>query len=163
MLNRPRVGDVIRFWFEELVEDDWFSKSDAIDAQIRDRFLLLHEQLVAKDGPCVTAPRPLLAAIIVLDQFSRHLFRDTSRAFASDSIARRFARMVIEKGFDAVMRKQERLFLYLPFQHSEDGEDQGCRFTFSSNLVMRNGERAMPWPTRRSSIDSAAFHTVMPL
>ena len=128
------VGDVIRFWFEELVKDDWFSKSDAIDAQIRDRFLLLHKQLVAQGGPGVTAPRSLLAAVIVLDQFSRHLFRDTSRAFASDSIARRLARTVIEKGFDAAMRNQERLFLYLPFQHSEDREDQALSLQLFEQL-----------------------------
>src|SRR5918995_626330 len=117
-------GDVIRFWFEELTEDHWFSRSDDIDAQVRERFLTLHEQLVAHDGPDVIAPRPLLGAIIVLDQFSRNMFRGTPRAFAADFIARRLARTTIEQGFDATMRKQERLFIYLPFQHSEDREDQ---------------------------------------
>lgn len=118
------VGDVICFWFEKLKEDHWFSRSDDIDAQIRERFLTLHEQLVAHDGPGVTAPRPLLAAVLVLDQFSRNMFRGTPRAFAADVIARRLARTAVEQGFDAAMRKQERLFLYLPFQHSEDREDQ---------------------------------------
>lgn len=118
------VGDVIRFWFEELRENDWFSGGDDIDAQIRARFLELHEQLVARDGADVTAPRPLLAAVIVLDQFSRNMFRGTPQAFAADVIARRLAKTAIERGFDAAMKEQERLFLYLPFQHSEDREDQ---------------------------------------
>jgi len=118
------VNDVFRFWFEEVTKDHWFSRSDEIDAQVRQRFLTLHERLVEHDGPGVTAPRPLLAAVIVLDQFSRNMFRGTPRAFAADFIARRLAKAAIEHGFDAAMSKQERLFLYLPFQHSEDGEDQ---------------------------------------
>lgn len=118
------VADVIRFWFEELKEDHWFSRSDDIDAQIRERFLALHEQLVADDGRNVTAPRPLLAGVIVLDQFSRNMFRGTARAYAADFIARRLAGTAIEQGFDAAMRKNERLFFYLPFEHSEDREDQ---------------------------------------
>jgi len=118
------VSDVISFWFEELKQEHWFSRSNAIDMQIRERFQTLHEQLVAQDGPGVTNPRPLLATVVVLDQFSRNIYRSTARAYAADSIARRLARTAVEKGFDAAMNKQERLFLYLPFQHSEDREDQ---------------------------------------
>ncbi|MDP9198810.1 MAG: DUF924 domain-containing protein [Pseudomonadota bacterium] len=114
----------MRFWFEELTEDQWFAKRDDIDARVRERFLTLHEQLVESDGPGVAASRPLLAATIVLDQFSRNLFRENQRAYAADHIARRLARTAIEHGFDAGMKKRERLFLYLPFQHSEDREDQ---------------------------------------
>lgn len=118
------VGDVIGFWFEELKEEHWFSRSDDIDTQIRERYQTLHEQLVAQDCPGVTNPRHLLAAVIVLDQFSRNMFRGTARAYAADSIARRLARAAVEQGLDAAMNKQERLFLYLPFQHSEDRKDQ---------------------------------------
>ena len=118
------VGEVIRFWFEELAEAHWFAKSDDLDARIRDRFLTLHERLVTHDDLDITAPRQALAAVIVLDQFSRNLFRGTPRAFAADPIARRLSRTAIELGLDTAMREQERLFLYLPFQHSEDREDQ---------------------------------------
>lgn len=128
------VGDVIRFWFDELTEEHWFSGSDDIDAQVRERFLTLHEQLVAHDGPAVTAPRPLLAAVIVLDQFSRNMFRGSPRAFAADFMARRLARTAVEQGFDAAMTKQERLFLYLPFQHSEDREDQALSIQLFEHL-----------------------------
>lgn len=128
------VGDVISFWFEELKEEQWFSRSDDIDAQIRERFQTLHEQLVAQDGPGVTNPRPLLAAVIVLDQFSRNMFRGTARAYAADFIARRLARTAVEHGFDAAMNKQERLFLYLPFQHSEDREDQALALRLFEQL-----------------------------
>lgn len=132
------VGEVIHFWFEELSEAHWFTKNDDIDRQIRNRFLALHVRLVTHDGLGVTASRPMLAAAIVLDQFSRNLFRGTPRAFAADSIARRLSRIAIEQGFDTAMKKQERLFLYLPFQHSEDREDQAL----SLHLFERLGNEA---------------------
>jgi uncharacterized protein (DUF924 family) len=128
------VGNVFRFWFEEVTNDRWFSRSDELDTRIRERFLTLHEQLVAQDGPDVTAPRLLLAAVIVLDQFSRNMFRGAPRAFAADSIARRLARSAVEQGLDAAMSKEERLFLYLPFQHSEDREDQALSLRLYEQL-----------------------------
>jgi uncharacterized protein (DUF924 family) len=66
----------------------------------------------------------VLAAVIVLDQFSRNMFRSTPRAFAADPIARRLARQAVERGLDVSMAREERLFMYLPFEHSEDREDQ---------------------------------------
>lgn len=128
------VGGVIRYWFEELAESQWFTKSDDIDTQIRARFLALHERLLSHDGLGVTAPRPMLAAVIVLDQFSRNLFRGTPRAFAADAIARRLSRTAIEQGFDTAMKKQERLFLYLPFEHSENREDQALSLRLFERL-----------------------------
>ena len=119
------VGDVIHFWFEELGPAGWFTQSDETDAQIRDRFLQLHAQLVELDGLGVSAPRSILAAVIVLDQFSRNLFRADARAFAADPIARRLSRAAIAQGFETQLKDgQEKYFLYLPFEHSEDREDQ---------------------------------------
>ena len=117
-----------------MTEDRWFLRSDEFDTRIRLRFLTLHEQLVAQDGPDVTAPRPLLAAVIVLDQFSRNMFRGTPRAFAADFIARRLASTAVEQGLDAAMSKQERFLLYLPFQHSEDREDQALSLRLYEQL-----------------------------
>jgi len=128
------VGEVIRFWFEELTKDQWFARSDILDAQIRLRFLTLQERLVASDAAGVSTPRSLLAAIIVLDQFSRNMFRGTPRAYACDAIARRLSKMAIENGFDAGMTEEERNFLYLPFQHSEDREDQALSLRLFENL-----------------------------
>jgi uncharacterized protein (DUF924 family) len=128
------VGEVIRFWFEELTRDQWFARSDSLDAQIRHRFLTLHERLVASDAAGVSTPRALLAAIIVLDQFSRNMFRGTPRAYASDAIARRLSKMALASGFDAGMAEGERNFVYLPFQHSEDREDQALSLRLFENL-----------------------------
>jgi len=118
------VEKVIQFWFEELTEADWFARNDDLDGRIRDRFLALHEQVVLSDGSGIVACRPLLAAVIVVDQFSRNMFRGTPRAFAADPIARRLARRAIDCGFDASMSPERRLFLYLPFEHSEERDDQ---------------------------------------
>ena len=118
------VGDVLRFWFEELRGADWFAKRDELDARIRERFLASHESLVSLDGRVDATPRTLLAAVIVLDQFSRNMFRGSPRAYAADPIARRLARLAIERGFDQGMTRPQRMFLYLPFEHSEDAADQ---------------------------------------
>jgi len=120
----PWVRDVLAFWFDELGAAHWFGKSDAIDARIRHRFGPLHERIVSDAGTDVDGPRHVLAAVIVVDQFSRNMFRGTPRAFAADHIGRRLARHAIERGFDASMAPAERMFLYLPFEHSEDRGDQ---------------------------------------
>ncbi len=116
------VEDVLHFWFE-LGEPQWFTRSEEVDAAIRERFLELHRRLVAEAFGTL-APRPLLAVVIVLDQFSRNLFRDSPRAFAADPVALRLARKGIEHGFDLALRREERHFLYLPFEHSENRADQ---------------------------------------
>jgi uncharacterized protein (DUF924 family) len=131
----PWVGDVIHFWFEELGETHWFNKSDEIDAQIRDRFLQLHEQLVVHDGLGASTPRSILAVVIVMDQFSRNLFRADARAFSADPIARRLSGAAIAQGFDAKMKNnQEKYFLYLPFEHSEDRKDQALAHALIQQL-----------------------------
>jgi uncharacterized protein (DUF924 family) len=119
------VDEVLRFWFEELAEIDWFVRDDEVDARIRRRFLSLHGKIVADGGvPLNSTPRALLAAVIVLDQFSRNLYRDDPRAFAADADARQLARSIVDQGYDRAMTNQQRLFVYLPFEHSENADDQ---------------------------------------
>jgi uncharacterized protein (DUF924 family) len=119
------VDDVLRFWFTELTYEQCFKKDDDVDREIDVRFGAVHERLAADaDSIDPTAPRELLAAIVVFDQFPRNLFRGTPRAFATDPVARRLARAAVDSGIDTTMAKRERVFLYLPFEHSEDGADQ---------------------------------------
>jgi len=136
------VGEILRFWFDELGEAQWFAKSDAIDSQIRGRFLALHRRVVAGDGSVTMTNRPLLAAVIILDQFSRHLFRGTPRAFAADPIARELSRAAVKQRFDDAMNEQERLFLYLPFEHSEDPKDQAIAVELIARLGNEKWTRA---------------------
>jgi len=128
------VGEVIHFWFAEVAPDRWFAKDDEVDARIRDRFLTLHERLLANDGRDVRGSRSMLAAVIVLDQFSRNLFRGSPRAFAADPIALRLSRSAIAQGLDLAMTNVERLFLYLPFEHSENREDQALSLSLIERL-----------------------------
>lgn len=119
------VSEVLRFWFEDLGERDWFVRDDAVDDRIRRRFLSLYGEISAAGGvPLASSPHMLLAAVLVLDQFSRNLYRDDPRAFEADADARRLARSIVEQGFDRAMTPQERLFVYLPFEHSENSDDQ---------------------------------------
>ncbi|GAA0708534.1 DUF924 family protein [Dokdonella soli] len=118
------VGDVLRFWFDELSETHWFAKDPDLDAWIRDRFLDLHECLLAQTGADASTPRAALAAVIVLDQFSRNMFRGDPRAYATDPIACRIAKAAIASGFDARLSTPQRMFLYLPLEHSEAIGDQ---------------------------------------
>jgi uncharacterized protein (DUF924 family) len=131
------VGEILHFWFDELEAVQWFAKSDAIDAQTRGRFLALHRRVVAGDGSVAMTHRPLLAAVIVLDQLSRNLFRGTPSAFAADPIARELSRAAVKQRFDDAMNEQERLFLYMPFEHSEDRNDQAL----AVDLIARLGNQ----------------------
>ena len=118
------VEEVIRYWFDAAGPAHWFAGAEAIDAQIRGRFLQLHERIAAHDERVPATQRALLAAVIVLDQFSRHLFRGAPRAYAADHLARRLSTDAMAQGFDVAMNAEERLFLYMPFEHSEDPADQ---------------------------------------
>ena len=96
------VDDVLGFWFGELEPADWFKKSDRTDAAIRDRFAKLYAALSRQDADALAAsPRQALAAVIVLDQFSRNMFRANRQAFATDPLARTIAARAVDAGFDA--------------------------------------------------------------
>jgi uncharacterized protein (DUF924 family) len=119
------VDDVLSFWFEELGRKAWFVKDAAVDAQIRDRFLPLTETLSARPAhEAVSSADRALAAVIALDQFPRNVFRATARAFATDALALDIAKAAIERGLDQHLPTDRRVFLYLPFEHSEDLADQ---------------------------------------
>jgi uncharacterized protein (DUF924 family) len=120
----PKVAEVLSFWFEEHPKD-WFVKNPALDAEIRERFLALHEAAAAGQlAHWADGPRACLALAIVLDQFPRNMFRGEARAFATDAQARAAARVILERGWNKAMTQPEQLFAYLPFEHSESLADQ---------------------------------------
>jgi uncharacterized protein (DUF924 family) len=122
--DTPGAEDVLRFWFE-MHREDWFVKRAAFDDEIRARFQSLHESAAAGLlDAWRESPRSCLALVIVLDQFPRNLYRDSARAFATDPQAREAARVILARGWDRPMSESERLFAYLPFEHSESLEDQ---------------------------------------
>ncbi|MBC7956254.1 MAG: DUF924 domain-containing protein [Cytophagales bacterium] len=117
--------DVLRFWFGDappfVTRPEWFRKSDAFDHEIAQRFGPLIEQalrgeLMAWRDDAETT----LARIIVLDQFTRNVFRNTPRAFAGDPLALADTRALLAAGQDDSLHRLQRLFIYLPLEHAED-------------------------------------------
>jgi uncharacterized protein (DUF924 family) len=116
----PEARAVLDFWFRELAPADWWSARPDIDALIHARFDALHRR--AAQGELHAwrqAPRGRLAEVIVLDQFSRNIFRGTPGAFAQDAQALVLAQEAIAAGADAALEPAERAFLYMPYMHSE--------------------------------------------
>jgi len=125
----------LTFWFEQTGPDQWFEKDPTFDASIRERFLGLHELLVSRGNDDLLADaQTALAAVIVLDQMSRNMFRDTPRAYAADAQALWVAEAAIVAGFDAGLTKDQRMFLYLPFEHSEDRQSQARSVALMASL-----------------------------
>lgn len=127
-----RREQVLDFWFAESSEPFWFQKDAAFDEAARRRLEPLCRQALAGElRTWADSPRGALALCILLDQAPRNLYRGTAQAFAGDAQAREVARKAVEREFDKALRQKERLFLYLPFEHSEDLEDQRlcCRLT----------------------------------
>lgn len=111
---------VIDFWFNELEPRQWWIKDDALDRQLRERFLSLYEQARRCElSGWRQSAAGTLAEILLLDQFSRHIHRGTPLAFAQDAQALVLAQYAIERGMDKSLSTIQRGFLYLPFMHSE--------------------------------------------
>lgn len=139
----PTTGDVLRFWLEETPRDKHFARDDALDDAIRARFGLLHAQLAQAVPPGWRAtPDGRLAAVIVLDQFSRNLHRDAAAAFASDAAALDLARHALACGDDREASALRLQFLYLPFMHSEDADQQARSEAMFAALATRAPEMA---------------------
>lgn len=130
-----RPQDVLGFWFGSgsdygKRQQRWFEKDPAFDAEVTRRFHDLHGRLAAS-ALWLDPARDCLARVVALDQFPRHMFRGSARAFATDPQALAAARHAVAQGYDRVLLPVERLFLYLPFEHSEALDDQrrACRLT----------------------------------
>jgi uncharacterized protein (DUF924 family) len=115
--------EIVRFW-RAAGPQRWYKKDAAFDAEIRQRFFASYEAAAAgKLKNWEETAQGALALLILLDQFSRNMFRGDARAFATDPLARAVAAGALIKGFDGV-DKEMRDFFYLPFVHSEDLADQ---------------------------------------
>jgi uncharacterized protein (DUF924 family) len=126
----PAWQDVLDFWFGPVgrrgpARPEWFRKDAKFDAAIRERFGETHRAAAAGELEAWRAsPEPMVALVVVLDQFSRNLHRDDARAFAQDAHALDCAREALARGDDLALLPVQRQFLYLPFEHSEDLADQ---------------------------------------
>lgn len=112
--------EILDFWFEEIDPSFWFMKDDLFDQQLRDRFLETHQDVVdGKTSSWRSTAEGRLAEIIVLDQFSRNMFRETPQAFSSDELALHLAQEAVRLGEDKKLPIVQRNFIYMPYMHSE--------------------------------------------
>jgi uncharacterized protein (DUF924 family) len=154
-----QAEQVLAFWFGEGGDygrrhERWFKKDAAFDAQIRAGFLPLYEALAAgKHVHWLEDARSCLARIIVLDQFPRNMFRGSPRAFAADGVALEAARHAVARGYDRGMLPVERMFAYLPFEHSESLDDQlmACELTAPLDAFPETAD-AHPYALRHRDI-----------
>lgn len=116
------AADILAFWFDETEPKFWFQKDSEFDALIRDRFLAVHAAAAAGEMYSWRADaNGRLAEIIVLDQFSRNLFRDDPRAFACDTQALVLAQEAVSAGALDALEPRRQAFLIMPYMHSESG------------------------------------------
>jgi uncharacterized protein (DUF924 family) len=117
-------SDILKFWFG-LKPDQWWSGSPELDHQIKQNFLKLwNEKRQFPVDAFLTDPLTALAGVILFDQFPRNMFRGFADEFATDHIALAIAKAATDVDFDKELAPQERAFLYMPFQHSENLADQ---------------------------------------
>ena len=115
--------EIIKFWFEEIEPSQWFAKSDEFDKVIIERFSEIHSKAIKCElHNWRTEAQGRLAEIIILDQFSRNMFRDSALSFAYDSLALALSQEAISVRADKELTAIERSFLYIPFMHSESLE-----------------------------------------
>lgn len=116
--------EVVAFW-KQAGPKKWFAKSAAFDDEFRSRFMALHFAAARRElEPWCDTPESGLALIILLDQFPRNAFRDTAHMFATDPLARLYARRCLQEGLVRRLEPALQLFAILPFMHSEDLADQ---------------------------------------
>ena len=117
-------ADVLKYWFG-LGSERWWKADPALDEEIRDRFLKLwKDQRRLPVSSFTTDPLTALAAVTLFDQFPRNMFRGHAEQFATDPLALGIARAAVDAKLDDDLEPQERGFLYMPFEHSEDLADQ---------------------------------------
>jgi uncharacterized protein (DUF924 family) len=117
-------ADILKFWFG-LDRQQWWKADPALDHQIRQRFLKLWAEKRQLPVECfLDDPLTALAAVILFDQLPRNMFRGDAQQFATDHLALAIAREAVDRGLDEELQPRERGFLYMPFQHSENLDDQ---------------------------------------
>ncbi len=123
-MNDDWRSDVLKFWFG-LDPKAWWRGGDELDHGIKQKFLKLwFEKRQLPVDSFLGDPLTALAAVILFDQFPRNMFRGDAEQFATDHLALAIAKGAVDKGFDDELERQERGFLYMPFQHSEELADQ---------------------------------------
>jgi uncharacterized protein (DUF924 family) len=146
-IGAPHPEAILTFWFEELEPAQWWRADSALDDLIRSRFGSLHAAASMSElFAWRSSPGGRLAEVIVLDQFSRNMFRGTPKAFACDPLALALAQEAVSQGADQQLEPSSRAFLYMPYMHSE------------SKLIHAEALRLFSTPGLERNLDLAHQH-----
>lgn len=138
------IAEILTFWFKELEPGKRFNGGEEVDNQVREKFLRIYEDATrGKLNHWKNTPEGSLALILVLDQFSRNMFRGSSKSFEFDHLARQVAERAIEMNFDLEHEIERRGFYYLPFMHSENPRDQARCVELISTRLGENGRQTL--------------------
>jgi len=149
-------GEILEFWFgagPPAVRDVWFRRSDAFDDEIRTHFGATID--AARTGALDTwsvTPEGTLALILLLDQFTRNVFRGTPAAFAGDAAALGHARRLVGTAADRRLDRLQRWFAYMPFEHSEQLIDQYESLRLFGELAREGVEGPLDWAQRHFEV-----------
>lgn len=139
------AGIILIFWFEETKPHQWFRRDAAFDESVRARFGAHHAAAAAGDlDNWMESADTALARIIILDQFSRNIYRDEPLAFAQDDLALAAARDAVAKEFDQTVEPRKRAFFLMPFMHAEDAnvQDESVQLFISRGCGEDNAKHA---------------------
>lgn len=143
-----QAGQVVQFW-REIGSEGWFTKNEAVDQRFRELFYDLH--FAAARRQCehwLNDADGAVGLMVLLDQFPRNVFRNTAHMFATDPLARHYARRIIDAGLIEQIDPDLRLFICLPFVHSEELSDQD----YAQDLYKRYAPDSLAWASHHRSI-----------
>lgn len=156
----PRASDILQFWFADsltttVARPEWFRKDAEFDATIAQRFgPLIEDAQQRRLDAWAQEARGALARLLLLDQFTRNVYRDTPRAFAGDALALAAAQAMVSRGQDRELHPQQRAFAYLPFEHTESlaAQERGIEL-FSALAAEHPGQAdALLWAQKHRDI-----------
>lgn len=136
--------EVLDFWLGEVGPEGWYAGGAVLDQTCRERFLPIWQ--AALDGGLehwVDGPAATLAYLVICDQLSRNMHRDTALAFATDPLALAAARRAVAEGWDMEAPEPERQFFYMPFEHSENPDDQATAVALLTERVASMPDMAL--------------------
>jgi uncharacterized protein (DUF924 family) len=152
--------EILDFWFgvpasaeHGKARDVWFRKNDEFDAAIRRRFGAVVDGAIAGEFTDWDTSRGALARVLLLDQFTRNIYRGTPRAFAGDALALQIAEQAMSRGDDAGLIPVERWFLYMPFVHAESVASQARSLELFTRLRDETGlADPLDWAHRHAEV-----------
>jgi uncharacterized protein (DUF924 family) len=125
MTNKETPASIVAFWFDETVKPLWYNSTPEFDQQMRDRFMSLYNNAAeGKLSEWESSAVGALALVIILDQFPLNMFRGEKTSFATEAMSREVAQRAMDKRLDEPLTDEQKMFMFLPFMHSESLKDQ---------------------------------------